>query len=205
MVIIRKHTILLFFILSLLVFTGCSKEYSYENSPGNLPVSDSTQRGDTTKPKDTISPGPIHFPLCTSCIENSEPKMSEWSFKADNQLLCGRIDTAIMLGLERNTFTFFGPSACAGDTGLIFTVSLDPANPLDHDLTNLTASNAIFYYYHTYNPYILVSQTNNSFNLIISSYNHSTKIATGTFSGIAFTQDGRGVPLTSGNFKIKLL
>ena len=193
---------LLFLLLLVVYTTSCEKEYSYEG--GNAQPPPITVPVDSTHPADTIHLDPGELPPCISCIESNDIPASSWSFKTGNSLLCGRVDTAIMLSLERNTFTFFGPSACGTDTGLIFTVSLSP-NALNRDIENVEASNAVFYYYHTYSPYILTSLFNQPFRLNILSYNHTTKLVTGTFSGSGYRPDGRAVNITDGKFKTKLI
>ncbi len=200
----KNYSTYFFFVLTLLVYaTACEKEYSYEGG-GTPPPTIIVPVDSTLQPADTIVPDPGELPTCLSCSNTIDIPVSSWSFKTGNSFLCGKVDTAIMLSLERNTFTFFGPAACGTDTGLIFTVSLGP-NSLDRDIENLVASNAVFYYYHTYAPYVLISRADLPFSLIISSYNHTTKMITGTFSGTGLRQDGRGVHITDGKFKMKLI
>jgi len=190
------------FLLLILIFISCEKEYSYEGGDSlpptvTLPI-DSTFPGDTTH----YDPGALMS--CSSCKDSPDIAESSWSFKTGNSLLCGTVDTAFILGLERSSFTFFGPSACGGDSGLIFTVYLSP-NTLKRDTSNMDATYAVFYYYHTGQPYILTSHSDQSFNLTISSYVHATKMVTGTFRGTGFRDDGRAVSVVSGKFRIRLL
>ncbi|MFT3681626.1 MAG: hypothetical protein QM791_15250 [Ferruginibacter sp.] len=180
-------------------FLSCEKEYSYEGGIATPPVIIDTTN---TKPDTTHQPGPGELPPCKFCNETGEMEDFTWSFKTGYSLLCG-IDTAI-INTERTSFTFFGPSLCAADSGLIFTVYLSPY-VLNKDITNLTVSYASFYYYHTGQPYVLSNKTNESFKLTITNYIHSTKTAEGTFSGTGYRQDGRAVAISSGRFKIKLL
>jgi len=193
---------LCFLLLLMLYLAGCEKEYSYEG--GAVPPAVTIQPGDSSLPADSIHLDPGELPNCLSCTDPATLPAWSWSFKTGHSLLCGEVDTAIMLSLERNTFTFFGPATCGTDTGLIFTVSLAP-NALDRDIQHITASNAVFYYYHTNAPYILTSQAGQSFRLTIIDYNHSTKLVTGTFNGTGFRGDGRGVTVTDGKFKIRLI
>jgi len=194
------------FIFSLLMIVcccySCEKEYSYEG--GNVPPPGVIFPVDTTSPVDTVATDPGSLPPCAFCIASNDVQESTWSFKAGNSLLCGAVDTAIMLSLERNTFTFFGPSSCGPDTGLIFTVSLG-SNSLDRDITNLEAASAIFYYYHTSAPYVLLSHNDQPFRLQITSYVHAEKMLTGTFSGAGFRQDGRAVVVSEGKFKFRII
>ena len=194
----KYNVALLLLILSLL--GGCGKEYSYEGGAGPtipiIPV-------DTTSANDSVSVDYEELFSCNSCIASDTLAQWEWSFKTGNSLLCGKSDTAI-LNPERNSFTFFGPSTCAADSGLIFTVYLEP-NVLDRDITNLDASHAIFYYYDTNGPYVLTSHYDRPFSLTIKSYVHATGIATGNFSGVGYRQDSSVINITDGKFKIKLL
>jgi hypothetical protein len=192
----------IFYLLLAVFFAACEKEYSYEG--GGSPPVVVIPPVDTTHTQDSTILDPGALPNCPSCINTNDIPMGEWSFKTGNSLLCGQVDTAIMLSLERNTFTFYGPATCGADTGIIFTVSLG-SNKLDHDLTNITATNAVYYYYHTFGPYVLVSHFDQPFMLIISSYNNTTKEISGTFSGIGYRQDGRAVNVSDGKFKMKII
>ncbi|MBL0355808.1 MAG: hypothetical protein IPP72_02485 [Chitinophagaceae bacterium] len=197
------HIKFLFAILVLLLYiTSCEKEYSYEG--GNIP-SFPVVIVDTVTPVDTsnnVDPGEL--PGCNFCIDSTDIAEAEWSFKTGHALLCGKVDTAIMLSLARNTFTFFGPATCGVDTGMIFTISLGP-NSLDRDRENIVATSAVFYYYHTNAPYVLVSHNDQPFSFTITSYVQATKMLTGTFNGSGFRQDGRAVNVTDGKFKCKIL
>jgi hypothetical protein len=195
-----------FFIIGLAIsvfIASCDKDYSYEGGsvipvPAIIPLP-----VDTIK-TDTIIVNPGELPACKVCIDSGDIKVASWSFKTGNALICGRIDTAIILNLERSSLTFFGPSACGVDTGIIFTVHLG-TNGLVKDVQNIIATNAIFYYYHTNAPYILLSHADQPFKLTITKYDHLTKIMTGTFSGNGFRQDGRAINITDGKFKCKAL
>ncbi|MGE5108515.1 MAG: hypothetical protein ACM3H8_13270 [Sphingobacteriales bacterium] len=191
MVIKTNHTICFFILIILL--SGCYKEYSYEKQD-DIPVQ---------LPVDTIKPVTAEFPVCSSCIETAEPQASKWSFKSGNSLLCGRIDTAI-LTFERSAFTFFGPSSCSLDTGLVITVYLED-NPLNSDKFNLTIKKTAFYYYQHGAPYIFMTDPGTRFTVTIDSYIHATHVISGTFSGSAFRSDGRIAEITSGKFKTILL
>jgi hypothetical protein len=118
-------------------------------------------------------------------------------------VLCGKVDTTI-INAEKNALTFFGPSICAKDSGIIFTVYLK-SNVLNKDILNLDASHAIFYYYDSYGPYVLMSHYDQPFKLTINSYVNATGIAIGTFSGIGFLADGTWIEIREGKFKIKIL
>ncbi len=191
------------FLIAGIIFllASCDKEYSYEGGNTVPPVV--VVPVDTILPSDTIHIDPGALPNCPACNNNNDVAEGYWRFKTGNSILCGKVDTSFMLSLEKNVFTFFGPSNCGADTGIIFTVNL-PAS-LNGDTTNVRASSAIFYYYHTNFPYVLLSHNDQPFYFMITSYVLSTKIATGVFSGPAFRADGRSVVVSDGKFKIKLL
>ncbi len=178
-------------LLLILLNVSCQKELYFDREVTTLPVDSITPAND---------PGAL--PACASCLKPDTVNTYTWSFKTGDSQLCGRVDSAI-INIDRTSFTFFGPSSCGGDSGLIFTVYLDPF-ALNKDTTNFTAAYASFYYYHTGAPYVLMSKTAQSFNFTISSYVHATKIATGVFSGFGYRQNGRAVEVKSGKFKIRL-
>ncbi len=202
MVLKTSHIKYLFGLLLLTVISACEKEYSYEG--GGTPIAVVIVRGDSTVSTDSTVIDPGVLPNCPSCIENSVLSPNTWSFKTGNSLLCGTVDTAIMLSLERNTFTFYGPATCGIDTGIIFTVSLG-LNTLDRDRIDITATNAVYYYYHTFSPYVLTSHFDQPFMLVITSYINSTKEVIGTFSGAGYRQDGRAVNVSDGKFRFTIL
>ncbi len=179
------------FLLLLLTTASCQKELYFDRAAAVLPVDSLPTVND-----------PGSLPGCVSCLQPDSLNPYTWSFKTGASQLCGKVDTAI-ISIERSSFTFFGPSNCSRDTGLIFTIFLDPHN-LTRDTANLKATYATFYYYNTGAPYILLSKTAQSFNFTISSYVHATRIAIGTFSGFGYRQNGRAVEVTSGKFKIRL-
>ncbi len=177
--------------LSLLLLIGCAKEYSIE---GVVPPG----------PTDTVPIPPIkeEFPVCPACLDNTID-LWEWSFKSGNSTLCGVADTAIMAP-QRTAFTFFGPSSCSGDTGMVISVYLN--EKLDKDITNLADNKSAFYYYDRVTPsYIFMSQSSALFTVTITSYVHQTRIATGTFQGHVVRANGTGTSITTGKFKVKLI
>ena len=152
-------------------------------------------------PPPPTPPVPPALPNCAVCVPTMDIALSRWSFKTGSSLICGT-DTAIATS-DRNAFTFFGPSACAADKGMILTAYLSTLG-LQADIFDFRVPYASFFYYHTSQPYILMSRTNESFVVTITSYIHATRIATGTFSGTAYQVDGRAVNITDGKFKVAL-
>lgn len=180
-------------LLWLLISFSCSKEVSFEG-------------GGTPSPVDTIHPmpPPSEFPVCAACATNNGTALSTWTFKSGNSVFCGKADTAI-INLERNAFTFFGPSSCSKDSGMVITVYLE-GDSLNRDITNLTSSHNAFYYYDRVAPsYIFISQANSLFTVTITSYNHQSRIATGTFHGNVIRANGNGAGIESGKFTVKLI
>ncbi|HJW18445.1 MAG TPA: hypothetical protein VJ499_15055 [Flavisolibacter sp.] len=175
--------------VAVICITGCQKDYSFEGSPTPIP--------------DTLPVTSIDFPSCTSCKNDDSLALWSWKFKLDNAFLCGHSDTAI-INIERSSFTFFGPSSCSIDSGLVITVYLNPW-VLDSDRSNINAGMVAFYYYdHVGNSYILMSQPNTAFTLTIEDYNNQTGITIGKFSGYAYLANGNIATITEGRFKVKL-
>ena len=184
----------------LIGFASCEKDYSYEGGITRILPADSLI--DSIPVKDSVTHILPEFSPCVFCNNNNPLKESTWSFKIDTTILCGSVDTAIVLG-SRGTFTFFGPTSCVKDSGIIFTIYLSPYE-LNRDTTNFAVPKVSFYYYHTFAPFILMNQTSESFNFVINSYVHATHIALGTFSGVAYRPDGRVVAISDGKFNVKL-
>jgi len=168
--------------------TSCKKEYSFEGENVVATV---------------LPPNPVNeFPGCSSCKITNEMAASTWNFKIGNTYACGFVDAAGTLG-EKTAFTFFGPSACSIDTGLVMTVYLPL--PLNEDNHNLTTTKVAFYYYdHNAPNDIFISKSTTTFSLTIESFISATGIATGTFSGTAFKPNGETAIIKEGRFIIKL-
>lgn len=195
-----KSSLLFLLVLILFGFASCEKDYSYEGGITRILPPDSLI--DSIPVKDSVSHILPEFSPCVFCNNSIPLKESAWTFKIDTTILCGSVDTAIVLG-SRGTFTFFGPTSCVKDSGIIFTIYLSPYE-LNRDTTNYAVPKVSFYYYHTLAPFILINQPTGTFHFVIASYVHATHIATGTFSGVAYRPDGRAVTISDGKFNIKL-
>jgi hypothetical protein len=205
---LRRYYFLVILLLPILITqnTGCVKEYSFEGAPQDtIPVD--TIRTDTI-PVDTldtvvISPA-IIFPQCSSCTDTSQVSLGHWSFKIGNTRLCGSFtNSGFFSGLSKTSFTFFGPSACSDDTGIVVSVYLPV--PLDRDRYGLTTDTTAFYYYdHTSPNDILASRHTAVFTVTVRSFINATGIATGTFSGSVYTADGDIVQIADGQYKASL-
>ena len=192
MAIRKQYWFFVFFLGLQLLQTGCKKEYSYEG-------------GDITIQKDSLlqPPLPVNgLPGCSSCRVTDELLLGKWNFKTGNTFLCGSVDAA-GIDFEKTAFTFFGPSACSIDTGLVMTIYL--SSPLDGDKFDITTTRAAFFYYDHHAPKdIFISQPSTLFSVTIQSFIYATGILTGSFSGTVFTPTGSMVTISDGKFKIKL-
>ncbi|HEY8657451.1 MAG TPA: hypothetical protein VIL78_00325 [Hanamia sp.] len=175
----------------LLHTTGCQKDYSYEGGDTTAIIGDST-----------VPPPLTEFPNCSSCKVTDELTLAKWNFKTGNSYLCGGVDKSGFIGVNK-TFTFFGPSACSIDTGLVMTVYLPIA--LDQDRFNIITNRAAFYYYDNNAPKdIFISQATALFTVNLQSFIYATGIATGTFNGTVFKPNGDTAYIADGKFKVKL-
>ncbi len=176
----------------LLQTLGCKKEYSYEGT-------------DLLIKKDSIllAPPPINnLPGCSICKVTDELFLGSWNFKTGSSFLCGSVTAAGMIA-EKTAFTFFGPSACSIDTGLVMTIYLPIS--LDRDRFNIPISKVAFYYYdNNATKDILISLQAAPFSATIESFIYTTGIATGTFNGTVFKPNGDTAFVSGGNYKIKL-
>jgi hypothetical protein len=185
----NRNTIILFFIC-LLFIQSCAKEFSYERKP------DVVVAADTILTKSFL-------PACMLCNDANRTGMKKWSFSQKNSVQCGDIDTAIITP-NRNAFTFFGPSSCSVDTGLVITAYLDEFK-LDKDISNFTTNHVAFYYYDHVKPsYIFMVRPPLNFSLTIESYIHQTGIIKGSFRGSAFREDNSLDQVESGKFVLQL-
>ena len=175
-------------------FSGCIKEYSFE---GGQPINNPIPIPDTA-----VRPG-ISFPFCAGCRNMDDFNLTGWSFKYDTSILCGTVTDAVITP-GRNGFTFFGPSSCSRDTGLVMTVFLD-SGALDSDKFNVTPNRvSLEYYDNTTHSDIFVSSRLFSLSFTIDTYEHATGIANGRFSGNVKTKDSTVAAIKDGKFKIKL-
>lgn len=171
------------------IIESCEKEYSYEG--GIVPASIDTNTNITTPPY-----------ICASCIGADDFIEGKWSFYNGGNFFCGIIDTAIAAP-QRNGFTFFGPSACSADSGLVLTISTEP-EILNQDIFNSSTIKVGMYYYdNAGQTYPFMTRPGFNFSLTIVSYIHQNRIMTGNFSGFVFKPNGQQTSL-SGKFKLKI-
>jgi hypothetical protein len=144
------------------------------------------------------------FLYCSLCNPGEQLQLSKWNFKTGDSYVCGVVDNAgAGIDPERKAFTFFGPSACSNDTGLVMTVYVPV--PLDRDRNDITTYHVAFYYYDHFGPAdIFISRSTAPFYVTLKSFSHSTGLATGTFGGTVYRVNGDTATIREGNFKIKL-
>ena len=138
------------------------------------------------------------------CKPTDDLLLGKWNFKTGNSFVCGTADgSGFIGGYDKKIFTFFGPSACSIDTGLVMTIYLPL--PLDHDMYDVYINQAAFYYYdHNAPKDIFISLPKAQFTATVKSYIYATGIATGTFSGTVFKPNGDTAFVGEGNYKVKL-
>lgn len=190
----RRYYPIVFFLLSLLLLlqnTRCAKEYSFEGAKVDTLT---TGTGDTV-----ISQIPTPSSQCNLCNPADQILLGHWSFKTGNVYQCGTFtNSGFFSGLSKTAFTFFGPSACSIDTGIVVSVYLPVA--LTSDQFNLTTEQTAFYYYAHNAPDILASRPTSIFSVTVQSFINATGIVTGTFSGTVFTANGDTATVTEGQF-----
>ncbi|RYF86956.1 MAG: hypothetical protein EOO00_12815, partial [Chitinophagaceae bacterium] len=182
-------------VLLIVLITGlqaCIKEYSAEGGPV-IPVQDTLTQPPVIPGNDTT--------ICPECTGKDQFEENRWSFWESNSFLCGVIDTAIV-GADRDVFTFFGLSSCSSDTNLVISVFLDNEK-LDRDRQDLVIPKVVFYVsINAGSVYWLQTRPGTPFNMTIYSYDHQTRMTTGTFSGIVYKPDGAAVQVKGTKFKV---
>lgn len=174
-----------------ITLSSCFKEFSQEGV-----LQDTTQI--PTPPAPPLTPG-FSLPTCPYCLPDNRIGLGKWSFKIDTSYYCGNLTRAV-IAPGRVVFTFFGPTACASDTGLIMTVYLNNGDALDGDKQNIVTEKAVFQYYAQGRPDILSNPPLPGFKLTISQYNHTTREATGVFAGIVYTANAKRIDIKEGRF-----
>jgi hypothetical protein len=192
----KQHTFIpgILILLAMLV-SGCAREYSFEGA-------DPPPQQDTTStPGGLPGPQPI---ICPSCTGNETYQENRWSLSIGSNNFCGIIDTTIALP-ARTGFTFYGPSACSNDSGMVITIYLN-GDTLNHNLQSLNLYRNGFYYYDNLTPsYLVITQPGQPFTVFIESYDHSTRLIKGSFYGFAGTSSGGSAPVSNGKFLTKIL
>jgi hypothetical protein len=195
----QYYFFVLLFCLPMLMLqtTGCYKDYSIESIDTARVLRDSL----------APSPGPVvtkEFPACSFCHPVAAIGVGHWSFNTGYSFLCGGVtNSGYFGGYSKADFTFFGPSACSIDTGLVISVYL--TLPLDKDQFNVTTFQTAFYYYdHHATKDIFISMPTQPFSVTVQSFYVATRIVTGTFSGTVYKADGDTAVITNGKFQVTL-
>lgn len=195
----RHHFIPAFlsaYLLCLFLGTGCAKEYSYEGST----------RDTLPKLTDTNQLSNFALPLCYKCTTSFGTVADTWSLEFNKTTCCGNF-TRTVITPTRDGFTFFGPSACSADSGLILNTFFTPI-VFDKDLQNVSTTRTAFYYYDNKTavnaPYILQAKREFPFTVIIDTYNYQSGLAKGRFFGYAFSNTNDTVYVKNGRFSITI-
>lgn len=190
-----SHTVgmLCLVFLLLLSATNCSKDFSFEGGP----------LSDTTSIVDTSSDLDFFIPSCPSCSNANEVKVNSWKFSLNGTVICGVVTRAIK-NAAGTALTFFGPSQCSQDTGVVITAYFT-APGLTENKTPFRAERVGLEYYDKVTPSsIVLALLTTQFSLIIQTYNQQSGEATGIFEGEALTSNGKTIKVTSGKFNIKI-
>lgn len=180
----------------LLNTSGCIKEYSYEGAPVDT-TTDTIPKPDTT---DTITNNAV-YSQCSLCKKNPDYESGKWSFAIDTFNFCGNITGAVMLG-ARTAFTFFGPSACSADSGLVLTCYLD--KPFDTIAKNVAVDRVTLRYYnHVAMKDLFTADVSLGFSLTILNYSKATGVMNGFFGGLVYTDKNGIERIQNGKFEIQ--
>lgn len=182
------------FLMQMLAMS-CAKEYSYEG--GIVPDS-------VRVVNDTFSTiNRWNIPKCYACNPQFGADTNTWSLWVNNSQACGSF-TRTVINRERDAFTFFGPSACSIDSGVILNSFWSPV-VFDRDLQNISTQRTAFYYYdNTTNQYVLEAKREKPFTIIIENYHHQSGIATGYCTGYAINRQSDTIGIQLLRFKIKI-
>ena len=171
---------------------GCMKDYSYEGGPLPPPVI-------VPEPPQPVIPA---YAYCADCKGRDKFEYGRWSFWVDTNFFCGNVTDGVA-SPERTGFTFFGPSTCSLDTGLIMTIFL-PNIALKSDLYNVVSQRATLEYYDNATPSdMFISRNTTEMTFILDQYIHSTLITRGRFFGKVYDKQGAVINVTNGKFEFK--
>jgi hypothetical protein len=182
----------------LLTSLGCTKEFSYEFRP----ITDSIVLPDSVIDKDSIPVIPVKEPPCSNCDSLMANFDYTWQFSTNKKTYCGRV-LAAYINYERNGFTFFGPSFCAKDSGIVIDAFFAPYSLHQNEL-KIQVNRVNFQYYDPTIPNQIVSSwTPHPFKFSVDNYERVSNIATGRFNGFAFLLNGDSVKVENGYYRVK--
>lgn len=131
---------------------------------------------------------------------------SAWSFNEGSLFLFGRVDTAFLATTAGvgTVLNIWGSTYHTGDS--LLSIYVDMPGSTIQPGTYFTSSNAHFFFaFNGGNPlpfYSAEPTTNNAvLSIVITSYNSTTRVVQGTFSGNAQGSLGTHVPITNGKFR----
>ncbi|HMP91237.1 MAG TPA: hypothetical protein PKD90_00055 [Phnomibacter sp.] len=178
--------------LLLILLPSCAKEYSYQAGTTVAPWPD-TAFG-------TVSQK-IKIPACSRCDSLMATTPFFWQFTLAGSRLCGPVTKGLM-STTRTGFTFFGPSACSPDSGLIIEAFFDPVQFTSNQANLATRASNLFYYDNLTNGFAVRSQLPYTLTLFMDSYQHDSRIGEGRFTGILFNTKGDTASIQHGYFKV---
>ncbi len=154
---------------------------------------------DTLQMADTA----LTLPQCLFCKYATSLRKNQWNFRVDTLFFCGAVTNGV-LSPEKNALTFFGPSSCNAQTGLIITAYFDQVT-FDADRAGITSTRVTMQYYdNAGGKDIFLSGSGTLFNITINQFEARSATAIGRFNGTVLARNGQVVPITEGNFKIEL-
>ncbi len=187
---------LLVFVMLMLTFTACEKDYSYEGG-GMSPLPPPP-----VQPDSASLPAPVFLPPCNACEIDPTTDSTWWNLVFDGKTMCGGVTRAIVTA-DKTGFTFFGPSKCSPDTGLVMSVALNN-DTLNRSKSNIVSRNVALEYYDNTTQTNFFESMRQSITFTIASYDHSTKYARGTFQGEVKLKDSTVSAILNGNFYFKI-
>lgn len=185
--------LLLIVLLWVTAGTACMKDYSYEGESIPPPV---------IYPAPPPSAIPA-YAYCADCKGRDKFEYGRWSFWVDTNFFCGIVTDGVA-SPERTGFTFFGPSTCSVDTGLIMTIFLPNNIALKSDQYNVISQRATLEYYDNATPSdMFISRNTTEMTFVLDQYIHNTLIARGRFFGKVYDKQGAVINITNGKFEFK--
>ncbi len=177
------------------MLSGCAKEYSFE---GGINPDTTQVIADTN--------GTVNFtlPSCSSCkVDTFGSAVDTWTLDVHTTKACGTF-TRTVLAPDKDAFTFFGPSACSIDSGLIINSFWSPL-VFNKDYNNISTQRSAFYYYDNIgNTFVLQEKIGTPFTVVIESFTYQTGIAKGHCFGDVITHTGKTVSVKKIRFTIRI-
>ncbi|HPZ87283.1 MAG TPA: hypothetical protein PLQ32_04205 [Flavihumibacter sp.] len=178
------------------------KEHSVEGL--TIPALDSLPDSSQVEPTPSADSSLVNNLLggCYSCQPQAALADSSWLIPAGTRWQCGSL-TGAVINIERDALTFFGPSACSQDSGLIINAYFK-SQPLNQSRLGVRADWASAVYYDNISgQYVFVSKPENKFSLV-ANYNHETRELIGEWSGEAVYATGAVGKIRGARFRCQL-